>query len=94
LNPRSRTITFVVRDSSHTTGRPIHATNSSTRDTASAMPSARCRAMRFGTSSPSTSDRYDTNAVTATNATELATPAWTPQPSSVAPSGSDSVAPP
>ena len=83
LNPSIRTIRFVVCDSSHTTGRPIHATTSSTGETVSAMPSARCRAMRLGTSSPSTSDRYDTNAVTDTNATDAATLAGRPHASSV-----------
>ena len=57
LKPSIRTSRFVVRDSSHTTGRLTRATTSRTGDTVSAMASARCSAMRLGTSSPSTSER-------------------------------------
>ena len=55
--PKSRTRTLVDFDSSQMTGRESLAIALSGAATSSEKPSARCRASRFGVSSPTTRDR-------------------------------------
>ena len=61
--PSSRTTRSVERDSSQMTGRITRATKSTTGATASAIPSARCSARRFGASSPSTREKKEITTV-------------------------------
>ena len=92
--PSTRTTALVERESSQISGRVRVASRSSSGAATSATRSGCCRARRLGTSSPATSDRYDTSAVTTSSATVAASATGRPQPASTGSSRVAIVAPP
>ena len=79
LPPRRRTSRLVESDSSQMTGVITVANVPSGGAKTLATPTERCSASRLGTSSPRTSDRYDTTRVVTTS--DTVSGAGTPRPS-------------